>query len=111
MLVFLKVVACAELFDEFDSIVLVDTVTLFTSAHEVLGVLLTVPLIVIEADAPPASVPRLQVTVCPDAEHVPLPLGFVFVQLLETKLTPLGSVSVATTLCAAVDGSRFVTVT
>ena len=78
----LKVVHCAELFDVFVSIVVVETETLFVRAHEVS--VLTVPLIVMVAEPPPFNVPRLQVTVCDEDEQVPLPLGFVFVQELDT---------------------------
>jgi len=107
----MSVLAWAELFPVLDSSVVVETTTLFVKiVAQRDGSLLTVTLIVMDAVAPPARSPRLQVTVCPEAEHVPLPTGLVFVHEPDTKVTPAGSVSVTMTLAAVVLGSRLVTV-
>ncbi len=103
--------AWAVLFAVLDSSVVVEIETLLISVVPQTEVpLLIVPLIVIVEVAAPARSPMLQVTVCEDAEQVPLPAGLVFVHVPDVKVTPVGRVSVTTTPAAVVEESRFVTV-
>ena len=96
----IAVVCVAELLVESVSVSTDATVAVFES--EPVAVLATVAFTVIVAEAPEASVPTLAVTAFPELVTEPV------VELPETKVRPLGKLSVTTTVVAS-EGPLLVT--